>query len=302
MNYAEISKILAETAFLFPDIASYTYGEYCSYNAYLNGLYWDRRWVLDGADPDLAGRKDYPRLITEEISAELNENGCICRRIRLTIENQDCEGCDLKIDPVSLLGRYVDTLFELKNYTVNGLYYWLTEERAQNLRLQGLTVEPGDDFGIFPIQLTRRETIARPTALKSRMEIILCFNSEVYIDPTVYIPPGLGSNVCTPCPGDDTVYPNPILPPGTGGGLQSRGTYDSDEHAGNDGVPVDGLYDLSPENIYGLPAGTLKLRTSHGTYASDQEAGDNGVPIDGYYDLSSDNIYGLPAGTLKKIT
>lgn len=40
------------------------------------------------------------------------------------------------------------------------------------------------------------------------------------------------------------------------------GAYDSDADAGADSVPVDGLYELTAANIYGMPEGTLKRRKS----------------------------------------
>jgi hypothetical protein len=46
------------------------------------------------------------------------------------------------------------------------------------------------------------------------------------------------------------------------GWVKIQGAYSDDDAAGTGGVTVGQVYELTADNIYGLPAGTLKKRTA----------------------------------------
>jgi len=96
--------------------------------------------------------------------------------------------------------------------------------------------------------------------------------------------------------------------------LVISGMYPDDDSAALGGVTLSDIYEVSADNIWGLPEGIVKLRdgastlltfdgcvdlTIYEAYPDDDTAGADGVPLNSMYRVSVDNIWALPTNVLK---
>jgi len=196
-----------------------------TYQDYLDGSFWSRKWVMQGADPDTLC-KEYPMLVLEQKKGRkkdiLESTTCLDWWL-VFMDVPDCGDCkdeckrsiakvdsDLR-DMVEVILKEVKrfALYSITDGESNVSQVWATDDQIQHWFATGAIIDYTNDCGDIlpfldcgiPVDICAADVgnVDQARAISIMIRACDCHDIETEFDYTLEVPKGIARTKCEGC-------------------------------------------------------------------------------------------------------